>query len=186
MWTLAEAKAHARATERSERLGLRRSHMVTVPQLLAEESERLLSLRGKTLRFYDVLWDVGRDEWVADERIALNFGDLELSIWAFQTYLCISWNRPDRRDRLEFWRSDVFAQLAWRSDVIPELNQLTGRPLELLQASAYLGELNALGFGSGNGYCEVHNAGDELGVRLADDSAEDATPTVYWDDRAGS
>jgi hypothetical protein len=184
-WNLARAQQHARSVEREEfaGLGIHRRHIVTVGQLLAEEASRLARLRGAALVHYAVLWDSYRNEWFTDELMWLDFGESQLSLWAYQTYLCLSWDPPDTEGRIEFWTSTTFPKLVWRSDGIPEMDRLVGKPLEFLAAGEYQGELDALVLGSGAAYCEVCNAGDELGVRRAPPPSHEFSRTILWDDR---
>jgi hypothetical protein len=143
--------------------GYRPQHVHTVDEL-GPHRDRLRSLVGRTLRGSVAMWDAGDDEWFTDGPLILQFDEVRLEVAAFKLHLCVSWNAIDVERDIEWCPGSTF-ELEWRRDALAAIEALRGQAVGALSLVEYRGGLNGLGLRAGDGYAEVFNALDELGLR---------------------
>ncbi len=134
---------------------------------------RLAGLTGRTLTRVWLAWDLTDDSWFADCPVLLDFAgeQVEVNHWKFDE-IAISWNSVDPTRGVRWLGSDD-VPIAWRSEPLPELTGLVGRPVtgvELLEWHGDPGDLAngtvALGVDLGDTVLVVFNALDENGLSV--------------------
>jgi hypothetical protein len=103
----------------------------TVDGLLAAHRARLKGLIGATIDATWVAWNVGDDEWFADEAVIVEAGDVRLEIVCWKlSEIVLSWNAIDLSEPPR-WVADWGRgfSLQWRRDATPVLRDAVGRAI---------------------------------------------------------
>jgi hypothetical protein len=112
----------------------------TVEDLLKEHGARLRSLVGQTIAATWVAWDVGRDEWFADEAVIIEAGETSVEIVCWKlSEIVLSWNAIDRRHPPHWvaeWGTEF--RLEWRRDAIAALRDAVAKRILGINVVEYL------------------------------------------------
>jgi hypothetical protein len=143
-------------------LGYAPRHVETLEQLGEDDRSRLRGLAGQRLVRHWAMWD--GEAWFPDGPVVLEFEAARLELAAFKLHVCLSWGSIDVAQDLDWFGTGL--RLEWRAEVLQPLAALRD-PLTDVLAVEYRGGLNGLAFRTADGYAELFNALDELGVATA-------------------